>query len=176
MEWCRITLSCLNYFVRYTQAVAYNCLFHYCITSSCTNIPHSIYLLKIFLLQLTSILYSVQVQNTVIRHLYNLLNDPPDKSSAHLAPCIVLTILLTVFPMLHLRPRDCFVTAKLNFLIPSPFSPSPPTLLSSGNHQSVLCIYESISGFGSFILLFWFNLKVKSYGICLSLSDLFHLV
>ena len=53
-------------------------------------------------------------------------------------------ILLTVFLMLYfLYPCDYSVTTNLYFLIPSPFSASPPTSRPSGNHQSVLCIYES---------------------------------
>ena len=32
-----------------------------------------------------------------------------------------------------------------SLIIPSPFSPIPPTLLPLGNHQNVLCVYESVS-------------------------------
>ena len=38
--------------------------------------------------------------NLVIRYLYNLWNDYPNKSSIHLTPYIVITILLTICPML----------------------------------------------------------------------------
>ena len=37
--------------------------------------------------------------NIVVRQPYTLKSGPPDISSAHLAPYVVITILLTVFPM-----------------------------------------------------------------------------
>ena len=54
--------------------------------------------------------------------------------------------------------------------------PSPPSPL--GNHKSVLLVYESVSvlQIGSFVPYFRFNIQVISYGICLSLSAIFHLV
>ena len=57
-----------------------------------------------------------------------------------------------------------------------PFCPSP-SHLPSGNHQLVLCKYSSNSAFCWFIHLFFSDsmIGVKSYGICLSHSDLFHL-
>ena len=36
----------------------------------------------------------------MVRHLRNLQSDPPNRSSARLAPYIVRAVLLTVFPML----------------------------------------------------------------------------
>ena len=45
----------------------------------------------------------------------------------------------------------------------------PLTTPASGNHQSVLCIYEL-----GFVCLFRFHIQVRSH-ICLSLSDLLHL-
>ena len=51
----------------------------------------------------------------------------PDISSTHLAPHLVITILLTILPVLHFPSCDCFVTISLYFLVSSPFSPSPPT-------------------------------------------------
>ena len=53
---------------------------------------------------------------------------PPDISSTHLAPYVVNTALLTVFPVLTLHPCDYFVTTNLYFLIPSPFYPDPQPL------------------------------------------------
>lgn len=37
-----------------------------------------------------------------------------------------------------------FYNYHLYFFLPSPFHPAPPTVLYSGNHQSVPCIYESV--------------------------------
>ena len=37
----------------------------------------------------------------MIRHLYNLWSDHPDKSSTHLTPHIIIAILLTIFPKIH---------------------------------------------------------------------------
>ena len=68
----------------------------------------------------------------------------PDIPSAHLAQYIVITTLLTIFPVLYLHPRDYSVTTNLYFSIPSPFSPSSTCPLPSDIHQSVLCIYESV--------------------------------
>ena len=47
--------------------------------------------------------------------------------------------------MLYFTSCDYFVTANFYLLIPSPFSPIPPTHLPYGNHQSILCICESVS-------------------------------
>ena len=54
-------------------------------------------------------------------------------------------------------------------------SPSPPPL---GSHKSVFYVYESVSvlQINSFVSYFRFHIWVKSYDICLSLSDLLHLV
>ena len=61
---------------------------------------------------------------------------PPGTTHIHSlqhSPCAVLHI------------HDCSVTASLSFSIPPPLSPSPPVLFPSGTHQSVLCIYQSVS-------------------------------
>ena len=42
-----------------------------------------------------------------------------------------------------LNPHSYSVSTSLYFSIPSPFLLSPPTVLPSGNHQSILSIYES---------------------------------
>ena len=41
--------------------------------------------------------HTIKIHNTVIRHLYTLWNSHPDKSSTHVTPHIVITILLTIF-------------------------------------------------------------------------------
>ena len=53
-------------------------------------------------------------------------------------------------------------------------SPILPTPLSSGNHLFVLCIYESVFILRWFVLVFWFDIQVKTNSICLSQSSLFH--
>ena len=52
--------------------------------------------------------------------------------------CILYTVL-------YIHTPDYSVTTNLYFLIHSPFIPSSSTLIPSGNHQKVLCIYESVS-------------------------------
>ena len=44
----------------------------------------------------------------MIRYLHALQSNHPDKSSTHLTPYIIITILLTVFPMLTLHSCDHF--------------------------------------------------------------------
>ena len=56
---------------------------------------------------------------------------------------------------------------------PSHVSLTLLTHLTFGNHQCVLCMYESISiWLCLFVLIFRFHIEVKSYSICLSLSDI----
>ena len=69
-----------------------------------------------------------QVYSLLVRESYALHSVPLDISSAHLAPYTVITILLTVFPMVYLHPHDYFVTANPSCSIPSPFHPIPRTL------------------------------------------------
>ena len=74
--------------------------------------------------------------------------------------------------VLYIYPLDCFVTSNLYFSIPSPFSPQTPHLWQ----QSICFLYLWICFyFLLIILLFRFHILVKSYGICLSLPDRFHL-
>ena len=63
----------------------------------------------------------------VVKQSYTFQSVPPNISSTHLAPHTVITISLTVFPVLYFTPHDYFVTTNLYFSVPSPFSPSPPT-------------------------------------------------
>ena len=56
---------------------------------------------------------------------HNLQSDQFSKSSTHLALYIVITMLLTIFPMLCFISCDYFVATNLCSLIPSPFSPIP---------------------------------------------------
>ena len=115
-----------------------------------------LYIIFQLLFTFSSILFQFPVDNIVVRQPYSLSS--PNTSGTHLAPCIVITILLTILPML-LYTCDYFVTTNLSFLIPSPFLPSLPTSLPFDNHQSFLCIYEYVSVL--FILFFKFHLQVK---------------
>lgn len=49
---------------------------------------------------IVDIQYYFQLYNLMIQHLCVLQNDHHDKSSYHLAPYMVITVLLTMFPML----------------------------------------------------------------------------
>ena len=71
----------------------------------------------------------------------------PNISSTHLVPYIVITVLLSIFPMLYFTSPWLFVTANLFFLIPSPFLPSPLPAFTPGNHQCVLwvCDWQAFS-------------------------------
>ena len=120
-----------------------------------------------------SILYYFPMYRAVVRPLCNLRSDLPDSSSAHLTPYIVITILLTIFPVLYCKSLWLSCNCQLVPLSPFLFFTYTPNALYCGSHQNVLCIYEFVS-VCSFILLFRFHIEVKSYGICLSLSDLFH--
>ena len=92
-----------------------------------------------------NIILASGVQHIQLITLPNLESDHCDRSYTHLTPYMVITKLLTVFPVLFFTSHDCFVTMNLHFSTPSLFSPSSPTPLPPGNHQSVLCICESVS-------------------------------
>ena len=74
-----------------------------------------------------------------------LKSDPPDISSTHLSPYVVIIILLTIIPVMYFTSQWLYCNYQSIFLNPSPFSLSPITPLLTGNHQSVFCIYESVS-------------------------------
>lgn len=73
----------------------------------------------------------------MVGHLHNLLNLRPitlvTLGTAHSRDSNV-----TLFPLLYCppRPRDCFVTTNLAFVL-SPFSPAPNPL-PRGSHQFIL--------------------------------------
>ena len=94
----------------------------------------------------------------MIRHLYTLCSDHPNKSSTHLAPHIVITILLTIFPVLYFTSSWIFCNCScvlLQLYLPSPFLPVLPNPVSSADCQFVLCIYKFVSV--SLVSLFWFS-------------------
>ena len=51
--------------------------------------------------------------NTVIRYSYNFQRDPFDKSWTHLAPYVVITVLLTINLMLHFTSLWLFYNCQL---------------------------------------------------------------
>ena len=113
------------------------------------------------------------MHSIVVRHLYNLHSDPPNKSCTHLTPCRVITASLTIFPNLCFTSPWLFYNCQFLSINPLTFSLRPQTS-PSGHRQFVLCVYE----FALILLVlfcFRFHVSVKSYGICLSLSTLFHL-
>ena len=81
---------------------------------------------------------------------------PPDVSSTHLAPNIVITILLTRFPMLYFTFPWQFYNYQTVFQLLQ-FSPCPPSCLPSGNPHSVLCIIESVS-----VLFVWMTIGLNT--------------
>ena len=54
----------------------------------------------------------------------------------------VLWLLYSLYCTLH--PHDYSVTTDFYFLIPSCFLSSPLITFPSGNHQNILCIYDSV--------------------------------
>ena len=50
----------------------------------------------------------VSVHCIVVRQLYNLQSDPSNNSRTHITPYIVITILLTIFPMTYFTPSWLF--------------------------------------------------------------------
>ena len=89
---------------------------------------------------------------------------PPAISSAHLGPCVAITVLLAVFPLLYftsLWPRSNY-----HFALVHPFtffirSLQPPLIWQ----PPVCCLCMRLFPFCLFILFFRFHTQMKSYGI-----------
>ena len=84
----------------------------------------------------------------VIRQLYKLPSVPSDNSSTPLAPCIVITILLTVFPVLYFISLRLFCNYQFVLLNSFTFStiPHPLLFLSSVHVYSFFCGGLSVVG------------------------------
>ena len=85
--------------------------------------------------------------NIEIRRLYNLKSDHPNKSSTHLTPCIVITVLLTIFPMPYFTSPWLFcnwqfVLLDLFTFFTHPLSP-PPICQPSGTWVFLFSSYSS---------------------------------
>ena len=68
-----------------------------------------------------------RVYSFLVRQSYASHSFPLNSSSPQMAPYIVITVILTVFPVLYLLPHDYFVTTNLCFLVPPPLPSSAPT-------------------------------------------------
>ena len=77
----------------------------------------------------------------MVRH--NLQSDPPDKSNIHLVLYIVVTVLLTVFPVLYFTSPWLFCNCHSVLL--NPFFTKQPKPFPSCNHEFFLYIYEFVS-------------------------------
>ena len=106
----------------------------------------SFYLFYVFQLYFNSILFHISFRYTaqwLENHiLYNMF--PP------IFPVAIWhhtnnTILLTIFPMLYFISTWLFCNYQFILLNPFTFFTRPLILFPSGNHLSVLCIYESVS-------------------------------
>ena len=100
---------------------------------------------------------------------------PPNVSSTHLAPSLVITMLLTIpWAVLYIPGLCCnyqFVLLNTFAFLPRPLI-LPPTWQPS---IWSLYLWVCFCFVWSFILFFKFHIWVKSSGICLSLTDLLHL-
>ena len=101
------------------------------------------------------------------------------KCRFHLLTYNAITVPLTSFPVLYLGVLWFIhpITGTLNFPLPVTHFVHPPTgpsLLATVNslHLWACFCFFSVC---SFVPLFIFYIEVKSYRICLSLTDLFHL-
>ena len=78
------------------------------------------------------------------RHLYYLQSDHPGKSSTHLIPYTVITIVFTIFFILFIHVTT-FITGNLYLLLSFPFFTYLPKPLSSGKYQFVPYEFVSVS-------------------------------
>ena len=124
-----------------------------------------------------TILYYFQVYNIVVQHLNTLWNDHHNKSSSHLSPYKVITVLLTLYCII----QTCNLFCNWNFV---PLNPlhlfslnSLPLILSPLANTSLFSVFMSLFLFflNSFSLFFKFQCKLN-HNIFLSPSDLFHIV
>lgn len=89
-----------------------------------------------------TILYLLQAYHIVIQHC-SILGVLIIVLTICTTQCYI-TLLTTVFPVLYFMSMCImyFITASLYLVIPFTSFSLPPTL-SSGNHQFIMCIYES---------------------------------
>ena len=112
----------------------------------------------------------------VVRQLYNLQNDPPISLILTWHHTQILQYYWLYSQCRNLYPYDYFVTTHLYFSIPSPFSPSPPNSLPSGNHQSVLCVLKSASVLFVHLYCSLDSTYKWNHMVFVFLTDLFHII
>ena len=98
---------------------------------------------------------------------------PPTCSSTCLAPSIVTTVLLTMFPVLYFTSLRLLCNCQLVLLHLFNFSSHSFNPLSPLTTISLVFVSMSLILFCFFILFFRFYTEVKSDGICLSLTVTF---
>ena len=99
------------------------------------------------------------------------------KSHIHLTPSIVIRLLLTIFPMLYFTSPWLFFNNQWVFLdlftfFTHPSNPSP--IWQWSKHYLYLRFCFCSACLFLYVCIFWFYIQVKSYGVCLPLSDLFY--
>ena len=80
------------------------------------------------------------------------------------------TLLLTVVTMLQIIPHELSITGSLYLFIPFTHFSHQPTILHSGNHTCILCIYEFCFDFSYLIGLFFRFHCVSEYTAFVFLS------
>ena len=80
----------------------------------------------------------------VVRHLHNLQSDPLDKSSTHLTPYIVITVLLTILTLITVA----ILLNLFNFLSQTPF------------HLATISLSSLSVSFFQFCLLIYFGFQI----------------
>ena len=119
-----------------------------------TTIQHSVYYISIF--------YMLQNCHCYLR-----------KTSYYLSIYKVLTILLTIFPMLYFTPPQTYLFCNIKsvlFIHPHQFHSSSPNF-PSNNHQFLLCAYGSVL----FVHLLFEPIYKLNHMILSFMSDFFHL-
>lgn len=103
----------------------------------------------------------------MLHYFHTLQSDYHDKSSYHLPPHSYLNITDKVPIAVQYIHMTYFIAGHVYLTSKSPpISPKPPSPSPSGNHQIVLCIYESVS----ILFILFLDSTYKPYHICLSLT------
>ena len=99
--------------------------------------------------------------NPVIRHLCHLQSDHPSKSSTHLRPYIIVTVLVTVFPVLYFASPWRFCNYQFAFLNPFTFVTQSPNLSSIwqpwvcfGSARSLFCVLDCTHKWNHLVFVF----------------------
>ena len=122
---------------------------------------------------MVDMLYQFQVYNIVIWQLHTIQNAQHSKCSYDPSPYNIITILLTVFPMLYFSSLWLNLFYYWKFVPLNPFyilHPSP-TCLPPGNHQFSVWI----SLFGFLVYLFCSLDSTSKWNHMVFILDLFHL-